>query len=79
MKFLRTVAGYRLTDKRSNKDIKEELSMWLATALNRMEEDEIPYKLLHYCPTGRISGCTAKRQKDQYDSDEPEGGTGQLA
>jgi hypothetical protein len=44
-----------------------------------MEEDEIPYKLLHYCPTGRISGCTAKRQKDQYDSDEPEGGTGQLA
>jgi hypothetical protein len=46
--------------------------------LNKMEDDRIPYKLLHDYPTERrVLGCPDEQWKVQFDLIEVEAGTGQ--
>jgi hypothetical protein len=65
IRFLRSVAGYRLIDHRRNEGIREELQIidinsrisdcqikWLQH-LERMEQNRIPKLLLNYKPRGR--------------------------
>jgi hypothetical protein len=65
MRFLRSMAGYRLIDHRRNEDIREELQIidknsriedyqikWLQH-LERMEQNRSPKSLLNYKPRGR--------------------------
>lgn len=79
MRFLRAVGGYRLRKEEAKRNIfclnikiKEYQENWLQQ-LQRIEEGVIPYKILHYCPTGRrIPGHPTKRWKYQFDLNELE-------
>jgi hypothetical protein len=79
MRFLRSVAGYRLIDHRRNEDIREELQIidinsrikdyqikWLQH-LERMEQNRIPKLLLYYKPKGiRDQGRPCRRWTEQF-------------
>jgi hypothetical protein len=79
MRFLRSVAGYRLIDHRRNEDVREELQIvdinsrikdyeikWLQH-LERMEQNRIPKLLLNYKPRGRSDqGRPRRRWREQF-------------
>jgi hypothetical protein len=79
MRFLRSVAGYRLTDHRRNEDIREELQIidinsrikdyqikWLQH-LERKEQNRIPKLLLNYKSRGRRDrGRPCRRWREQF-------------
>jgi hypothetical protein len=79
MRFLRSVAGYRLIDHRRNEDIREELQIidinsrikdyqikWLQH-LKRMEQNRFPKLLLNYKPRGRSDqGRPCRRWREQF-------------
>ena len=78
MRFLRSVAGYRLTDRKRNIEIREELNVgelnekiktyrdkW-KTHLGRMNQNRIPKAMYRYRPTGKRGlGRPRSRWKDQ--------------
>jgi hypothetical protein len=79
MRFLRSVAGYRLIGHRRNEGIREELQIidinlrienyqikWLQH-LERMEQNRIPKLLLNYKPRGRRDqGRPCGRWREQF-------------
>jgi hypothetical protein len=79
MRFLRSVAGYRLIDHRRNEDIREELQIidinsrikdyqikWLQH-VERMEQNRIPKLLLNYKLGGiRDQGRPCRRWREQF-------------
>jgi hypothetical protein len=79
MRFLRSVAGYRLIDHRRNEDIREEIQIidinsrikdyqikWLQH-LERMEQNIIPKLLQNYKPRGRRDqGRPCRRWREQF-------------
>jgi hypothetical protein len=79
MRFLRSVAGYRLIDHKRNEVIREELQIidinsrikdyqikWLQH-LERMEQNRIPKLLLNYKPRGRRDqGRPCRRWREQF-------------
>jgi hypothetical protein len=79
MRFLISVAGYRLIDHRRNEGTRDELRIidinsrikdfqikWLQH-LERMEQNRIPKLLLNYKPRGRINqGRPGRRWREQF-------------
>jgi hypothetical protein len=79
MRFLRSVAGYRLIDHRRNEDKREEIQIidinsgikdyqikWLQH-LERMERNRIPELLPNYKPRGRrYQGRPCRRWREQF-------------
>jgi hypothetical protein len=79
MRFIRSVAGYRLIDHKRNEDIREELQIidvnsrikdyqikWLQH-LERMEQNRIPKLLLNYNPRGRRDqGRPCRKWREQF-------------
>ena len=78
MRFIRSVAGYRLADRKRNTEIREELNMpelnsiintyrdkWKAH-LMRMDRNRLPNIMYRYRPNGRRGiGRPRSRWKDQ--------------
>ena len=79
MRFLRSVAGYTIADRKRSEDIRTELNIfrlmdkitqyreeWLQH-INRMDNNRIPKRILHYKPSGRRNvGRPYKRWTDQF-------------
>jgi hypothetical protein len=79
MRFLRSVAGYRLIHRRRNEDIREELQITVINSrikvyqikllqhLERLEQNRIPKLLLNYKPRGRRDqGRPCRRWREQF-------------
>jgi hypothetical protein len=79
MRFLTSVAGYRLIDHRRNEDIREgiqiidinsrikDYQIKCLQRLERMEQNRIPKLLLNYKPRGRRDqGRPCRRWREQF-------------